>query len=1163
MAANVYPKENLNGIRISKIIVDVGTQILQERLIDVITNKEKEFEKYLRNKANVYNSIGDYLEKRRTDFSNNFFPDQIKAMYTNNKASKTSNEFDLTLCLNLYKDLLYSPKKRNSSHGATVISAWSSEPAYDDESFTANLVRLKIFRDKNYGHISKSNSFNEKEMERLSTFESKKAKYPNGYSFLAKLEFAIYGLCKDTVQKNAYKNKIDECMQNAINDPKVVDRYKSLISNLIAKDQEANEMILKQIENLNEKDEKVLTLIKENRQIGKNNYEKIKNNQKNLFKILNKLNINVEQLFDKIYDISFDEKLSAITTSLVTLHQQNEENHTELKDEFKEVKELIETKLSNNTNMLNCPEINIEDFKGYFDEDSEYNIRILFLDIGQSTVYDTKKLAKSIGLSNWNVIIDLSVGLKEFSLEVCKHFEKNHIRIKISDLNKRITSSDMACVMRGEWACYIECNEDNEENSSIDIEKIDDEIMSFIEKFKSNQRTFMCTNFYLKFKYTEADLKTLDVLNKAVKRAIYRISKKEILELVYLIFSDLNNLELSREIQRVLDEKLKNVEKKICITNSNQFLTAMTPTHLNSEEEFKLPANQSEIIWSKKENNMYASFVQVYHKTIGKINFKNENECKKFVENKKFNFIIGNEIDPETIFINDEMAPVKQATYVETSLVKKIFDKIDRKSKKKDFYKNNPLIHNIYHNPYCGGTTIARVLLYRLRLQLPCIRILYIDQEDKLIEILSYISFSSDLPLVILIDTDTLFGDNNETIKEANVEELSRRLINIRHFIIFVQRSFVENSIPKLEEEEIESFEALYKDYLAQNKKLKNKKYCFYKDLVTIRLLCLRNSEDTKKTIDGIATTYLQSLSDKDKTLLILIYFYDKFGYGRYFNTNLIAFILDKPMKEILKLFQENVNSESDTETFKIFHLLSYNRKNSGFKMLSMDLSKRLVELIAENEKKNPIKVFFDKFINLIKKIASCDDSPLNEALKKVTTVLIISNKEVRNRIKLKIQSQEQDDEDETSNANENFARQKSNNRDSSEEENEKAVEINANDEKDVSNFYSKLIFECKKAENLGKMITEKIFKTIFHLFVEADHDIAPLLGCVYARFVFHNNETIKRKNEAIEISKKALKFEDSIKDSRLDLSENLYCMYGDLIRHYVNTYIHDNTYRH
>jgi hypothetical protein len=121
MAANVYPKENLNGIRISKIIVDVGTQILQERLIDVITNKEKEFEKYLRNKANVYNSIGDYLEKRRTDFSNNFFPDQIKAMYTNNKASKTSNEFDLTLCLNLYKDLLYSPKKRNSSHGATAL----------------------------------------------------------------------------------------------------------------------------------------------------------------------------------------------------------------------------------------------------------------------------------------------------------------------------------------------------------------------------------------------------------------------------------------------------------------------------------------------------------------------------------------------------------------------------------------------------------------------------------------------------------------------------------------------------------------------------------------------------------------------------------------------------------------------------------------------------------------------------------------------------------------------------------------------------------------------------------------------------------------------------------------------------------------------------------
>ena len=71
----------------------MGTQILQDRLIDVITNKEKEFEKYLRNKTHVYNSIEDFLEKRRPDFDEkHFFPDQIKAMYPNNKASKTSNQ---------------------------------------------------------------------------------------------------------------------------------------------------------------------------------------------------------------------------------------------------------------------------------------------------------------------------------------------------------------------------------------------------------------------------------------------------------------------------------------------------------------------------------------------------------------------------------------------------------------------------------------------------------------------------------------------------------------------------------------------------------------------------------------------------------------------------------------------------------------------------------------------------------------------------------------------------------------------------------------------------------------------------------------------------------------------------------------------------------------
>ena len=90
--------------------------------------------------------------------------------------------------------------------------------------------------------------------------------------------------------------------------------------------------------------------------------------------------------------------------------------------------------------------------------------------------------------------------------------------------------------------------------------------------------------FFFKSKYTEDDLEKLDELNKAIQRALYKISKNEILELIYLSFSDLSNLEFSSETKKLLGKKQENIQKKICITNSSQFLTAMTIEPTDEEE---------------------------------------------------------------------------------------------------------------------------------------------------------------------------------------------------------------------------------------------------------------------------------------------------------------------------------------------------------------------------------------------------------------------------------------------------------------------------------------------------------------------------------------------------------------------------------------------------
>ena len=65
-----------------------------------------------------------------------FFDDQIKAMYPNNNpATKIINneKFDITFKTRILSKLILKP-----------LTGWSSEPRYNETSFGANVMRIKI-----------------------------------------------------------------------------------------------------------------------------------------------------------------------------------------------------------------------------------------------------------------------------------------------------------------------------------------------------------------------------------------------------------------------------------------------------------------------------------------------------------------------------------------------------------------------------------------------------------------------------------------------------------------------------------------------------------------------------------------------------------------------------------------------------------------------------------------------------------------------------------------------------------------------------------------------------------------------------------------------------------------------------------------------------------
>ena len=596
MASNfpTYSLEDENSCRISKILIDVGGEVLRKQLEKHILNESKSLDA---NRPEC-KSVEEYFNQNAKTYKDKkkFFKNQIDTMYPKGTPTRSCEKFDITLCANLLlENLIRKPK-----------TGWPIEPLPNDNSIGANIMRLKIIRNVNWAHIHKFGcTLNE--LKRLKEF-SNTIECAKDFSILAKLEFAIYGLCSNKKEKKLYEKAIYECCNCSL-DEKTVTNLRDTINNLVAKDTETNEYILRTIEKLGEtfganlgtKLADIKLLIQENRKLDKDDFNQVKTNQEKLFHVLN----------DKFEDI-----LSRC------------EFYDDFKNEVNSKLDFIlekQKKISVDNNNMNCKQINIEDFKGYFEEENVLSFKILLLDYEQLDFekFNKENLVNSIAFSKWNIIIDLNSNRKNHGIDndICEAYEKylkmNFLKKKIEE-SESITASDKHCIMKGSLLCYFIMNDSTNHNIS---DSYSDDFQIFLEKINISQRAVMCTNLFLRnvFPYSSDYISKLEEINKAIRKAIYRSNKQETVDLIYIFFDDLDNFELTEDIKRLIGKDLQNIEKRYLQENFKNSITNMAP-NLRIEEKFHyLPCiDGSKMEWSEKMNSNYSSFIEVYHDKIGK-----------------------------------------------------------------------------------------------------------------------------------------------------------------------------------------------------------------------------------------------------------------------------------------------------------------------------------------------------------------------------------------------------------------------------------------------------------------------------------------------------------------------------------------------------------------
>ncbi len=239
---------------------------------------------------------------------------------------------------------------------------------------------------------------------------------------------------------------------------------------------EFHEFFIKEIGEIGKNNQVIINLINENNINDMKIFDRIKNLQQSL---LQKLGDKFEILLTRD---KFKEEINILRNVIVGQGNQIISNISEkMSNEISLVTEL----LIQPNKITNCKNINIVDFKSYFDEKFS-RFKILILDNEELNLEDEekRKLIYSIAFLKWNIIIDLNLNRSNTGIDksICEVYEK---KLKINFLKKKIeekasiTESDKYCIVNNTLLCYFFLSE---------IDNFDEEFQMFLKELNLTQK---------------------------------------------------------------------------------------------------------------------------------------------------------------------------------------------------------------------------------------------------------------------------------------------------------------------------------------------------------------------------------------------------------------------------------------------------------------------------------------------------------------------------------------------------------------------------------------------------------------------------------------------------------------------------------------------------
>ncbi|PAA91319.1 hypothetical protein BOX15_Mlig021180g1 [Macrostomum lignano] len=392
---------------------------------------------------------------------------------------------------------------------------------------------------------------------------------------------------------------------------------------------------------------------------------------------------------------------------------------------------------------------------------------------GVTSPADKEKLARALGRGKWEIIIDFDHESRKpgghcalieeemnkqgrlYSLKAC------------TELSEKIDISDLEECQRGDRTIYIQANGCTER--SISVPKNPAKVKKLIRSnalepvFERNvtPKPVLCLALFIT---ATAD----EFLSSAVRPDIIPGLLKDAYE------SESGSSEEFQLITLYTNEAVKNSLKNMhgsesYVAPDNQIgymLNALSPSGCR-QQDYELPGVSGVFNVTRETFACYKPYLRLYHSRAGEKGYLNLDEKQRESRAVELirEFLAGSELSREMLYFNEQLEykNSNKRVYVKRREIERLKKRVknaldhckDRNAANVSVLENQ--IVRFPHDPLSGATTIARVVLWQLRQEYPCLEVktMCTSKLKEIIEAVRLIFKASGLPVLILFDSHT------------------------------------------------------------------------------------------------------------------------------------------------------------------------------------------------------------------------------------------------------------------------------------------------------------------------------------------------------------------------------------------------------------------------